>query len=126
MEIIREYLQELYDRGDHKAKELLDWYDHREKIKKRIKKQRRANKKQVWVFQYRRAYDDDYVEIFDKKPSRKFLDKMLMEELLPDEFSESNTTPRFERNESSDPCYYEELYSCKINVVAAKNQEVAK
>ena len=36
-------------------------------------------KKQVWVFQYRRAHDDDYVEIFDKKPSRKFLDKLLVE-----------------------------------------------
>ena len=48
-------------------------------------------KKQVWVFQYRRAYDEDYVEIFDKKPSRKFLDKMLME-LLPDTFTENETT----------------------------------
>ena len=79
-------------------------------------------KKQVWIFQYRRAYDDDYVEVFDKKPSREFLDKMLMEQLLPDEFSERNTTPNFERNESSDPCYYEELYSCEINVVDPENE----
>ena len=79
-------------------------------------------KKQVWVFQYRRAYDEDYVEIFDKKPSRKFLDKLLVEELLPDF---EGTTPAKERL-SSDPCYYEELYSCEINVVATEDQEVAR
>lgn len=80
------------------------------------------NKKQVWVFQYRRAYDDDYVEIFDKKPSRKFLDKLLVEELLLDF---EGTTPARERL-SADPIYYEELYSCEINVVATENQEVAR
>ena len=79
-------------------------------------------KKQVWVFQYRRAHDEDYVEIFDNKPSRKFLDKLLVEELLLDF---EGTTPAQER-ESGDPIYYEELYSCEINEVATENQEVAK
>lgn len=80
-------------------------------------------KKQVWVFQYRRAYDEDYVEIFDKKPSRKFLDKMLMESLLPDTFTENETTP-YKTRHSSDPVYYEELYTCEVNEL--QQEEVAK
>ena len=80
-------------------------------------------KKQVWVFQYRRAYDEDYVEIFDKKPSRKFLDKMLMESLLPDTFTENDTTPHKTR-QSSDPVYYEELYTCEVNKL--HQEEIAK
>ena len=74
-------------------------------------------KKQVWVFQYRRAYDEDYVEIFDKKPSRKYLDELLVEELIGDF---EDTTPAKERL-SADPIYYEELYSCEVNVVDPKN-----
>ena len=75
-------------------------------------------KKQVWVFQYRRANDEDYVEIFDNKPSRKFLDKLLVEELLLDF---EGTTPAQER-ESCDPIYYEELYSCEIRKVDSENE----
>ena len=74
-------------------------------------------KKQVWVFQYRRAHDDDYVEIFDKKPSRKFLDKLLVE-LLDFE----GTTPAKERLSKDFPIYYEELYSCEVRKVAPSNE----
>ena len=77
-------------------------------------------KKQVWVFQYRRAYDEDYVEIFDKKPSREYLDKLLVEEFFCGADFEG-TTPAKERL-SGDPIYYEELYSCEINVVATDNE----
>ena len=73
-------------------------------------------KKSIWVFQYRESGEEDFVELFDKKPSRKYLDKLLYE-LLPFTFDHDDLTPSKQRLNKEDPVYYEILYKCEVNQI---------
>lgn len=72
--------------------------------------------KQVWIYQFRKAHEDDCVSVFGNEPSRKALDDVLMHDIC--DFKDNNTTPEIERNNGfKNVEFYDELYTAEIQTI---------
>tara|TARA_R100001463_G_scaffold101506_2_gene155959 strand:+ start:416 stop:664 length:249 start_codon:yes stop_codon:yes gene_type:complete len=71
----------------------------------------------VWVFKFRESGDEDDVVVFDSKPSREQMDKVLLE-YLDQLFFDNKTHPDQERARENDDdfeyLYYEDLWEREL------------